>query len=142
MDLKETYDFLLQPKRISDEIWRKTLRRKELESCLLPKGISYDKDRVQSSPEDQTARVMAEVADLDHQIEELQQRRAFQILEVSELIDRLDDSREATILDAYYLGGKSMGEIAEHLHYSFQHTYRLRAAGVEKMRKMRIESVV
>lgn len=138
MDLKAAYDVLLSPRRISDEIWRKDLRRQELKACLLPSGIVYDKDRVQTSPEDSVARVMAEVADLDKQIEDLQHRRAFRILEVSQLIDKIDDLREATILDAYYLGQRSMAEIAEHLHYSLQHVYRLRGSGVEKMRKMLI----
>lgn len=138
MDLKAAYDVLLSPRRISDEIWRKDLRRQELTACLLPIGIVYDKDRVRTSPEDSVARVMAEVADLDRQIEDLQHRRASRILEVSQLIDKIDDPREVTILDAYYLGQRSMTEIAEHLHYSLQHVYRLRSSGVEKMRKMLI----
>ena len=125
MDLKETYDFLLQPRRTRDEIWAKDLRRRELKACLLPAGVAYDKDQVQASPEDQMARIMAEVADLDRQIEELRQRRALQILEISQTICRINDPREETILDAYYLGNASMGEIAEKMHYSIQHIYRM-----------------
>ena len=142
MDLKETYDFLLQPRRTRDEIWAKDLRRRELKACLLPAGVAYDKDRVQASPEDQMARIMAEVADLDHQIEELRQRRALQILEISQTICRINDPREETILDAYYLGNASMGEIAEKMHYSIQHIYDLRRRGVEKIRKIRNGSVL
>ena len=120
-ELQETYDFLLGPRRISDEIWRKDLRRQELKSCLLPAGIAYDKDRVQTSPEDSMARVMAEVDELDGQIDALQRARALEILRISRVIDQMDDPREATVLDAYYLGRKSMREIAEHLHYSERH---------------------
>lgn len=142
MDLKETYEYLLGPRRISDEIWRKDLRRQELKACLLPIGIVYDKDKVQTTPEDQMAEVMAEVADLDQQIEFLQHQLAHRIMRISQNIDRLADPRQATILDAYYLGQRSMAEIAEHLHYSLQHTYRLRIDGVENMRKMLINSVI
>lgn len=142
MELKEAYDYLLSARRISDEIWRKDLRRQELRACLLPAAVTYDKDRVQTMPEDSMAKVMAEVADLDSQIVELQKRRALRILELSELIDRLEDSREAAILDAYYLGGRSMTEIADHLHYTLQHTYRLRRSGAGNMLNMLKESVV
>ena len=141
-ELQETYDFLLGPRRISDEIWRKDLRRQELKSCLLPAGIAYDKDPVQTSPEDSMARIMAEVDEIDSQIDALQRARALEILRISRVIDRMDDPREATVLDAYYLGRRSMQEIAEHLHYSTRHVYRLRDDGVAKMSQMSIATAV
>lgn len=141
-ELQETYDFLLGPRRISDEIWRKALRRQELRSCLLPSGITYDKDPVQTSPEDSMARVIAEVDEIDSQIDALQRARALEILRISRVIDQMEDPREATVLDAYYLGRRSMQEIAEHLHYSERHVYRLRGSGVAKMSQMSIGPVV
>lgn len=140
--LQETYDFLLGPRRISDEIWRKDLRRQELRSCLLPSGITYDKDPVQTSPEDSMSRIMAEVDELDQQIDTLRRSMATEILRISRVIDQMDDPREATVLDAYYLGRKSMQEIADHLHYSTRHVYRLRDDGVAKMSQMSIGPVV
>ena len=142
MELQETYDFLLGPRRISDEIWRKDLRRQELRSCLLPSGITYDRDRVQTSPEDSMARIMAEVDELDQQIDTLRRSMAMEILRISRVIDQMDDPREVTVLDAYYLGRRSMQEIAEHLHYSERHVYRLRSEGVAKMSQMSIGPVV
>lgn len=142
MDLKETYDFLLSPRRIADEIWRKDIRRQELRACLLPAAITYDKDRVQTTPEDHMAETMAEVADLDAEIEILRRRRARQIRLISRALDQLEDGREKAILEAYYIGRKSMNEIAEHMSYSLQHTYRLKRDGVENMRKMRNAYVV
>lgn len=141
-ELQDTYDFLLGPRRIADAIWRKDLRRQELKSCLLPSGISYDKDPVQTSPEDSMASIMAEVDELDQQIDTLRRSMAMEILRISRVIDQMDDPREATVLDAYYLGRKSMQEIAEHLHYSERHVYRLRSEGVEKMSQMSIGPVV
>lgn len=141
-EYQETYDFLLGPRRIADAIWRKDLRRQELRSCLLPSGITYDKDPVQTSPEDSMARIMAEVDELDQQIDTLRRSMAMEILRISRVIDRLEDPREATVLDAYYLGRKSMQEIADHLHYSTRHVYRLRDDGVAKMSQMSIRPVV
>lgn len=136
MTVPEVYGLLLGPRRISDEIWRKDLRRQELRACLLPIGIVYDKDKVQTTPEDSMASVMAEVADLDQQIEELQHRKAQAIMEVSRILDGLEDPREATVIDAYYLGHRSMQQISDHMHYSIRHTYRLRSEGVAKMANM------
>lgn len=141
-DLKETYEFLLSPRRLADEIWRKDIRRQELRACLLPAAITYDKDRVQVMPEDHMAETMAEVADLDAEIEILQRRRARQIRLISKALDQLEDGREKAILEAYYIGRKSMNEIAEHMSYSLQHAYRLKRDGVEKMRKMRKAYVI
>lgn len=142
MDLKETYEFLLSPRRLADEIWRKDIRRQELRACLLPAAITYDKDRVQVTPEDHMAETMAELADLDAEIEILQRRRARQIRLISKALDQLEDGREKAILEAYYIGRKSMHEIAEHMSYSLQHTYRLKRDGVENMRKMRNAYVI
>lgn len=142
MDLKETYEFLLSPRRLADEIWRKDIRRQELRACLLPAATTYDKDRVQVTPEDHMAETMAEVADLDAEIEILQRRRARQIRLISEALDQLEDGREKAILEAYYIGRKSMNEIAEHMSYSLQHTYRMKRDGVENMRKMRNAYVI
>ena len=142
MDLKETYEFLLSPRRLADEIWRKDIRRQELRACLLPAAITYDKDRVQVTPEDHMAETMAEVADLDAEIEILQRRRARQIRLISKALDQLEDGREKAILEAYYIGRKSMNEIAEYMSYSLQHTYRLKRDGVENMRKMRNAYVI
>ena len=88
------------------------------------------------------ARIMAEVDELDQQIDILRRSMAMEILRISRVIDQMDDPREATVLDAYYLGRRSMQEIAEHLHYSERHVYRLRSEGVAKMSQMSIVPVV
>ena len=136
------YDRLLLPRRLADDICRLGLRREELITKLLPKAITYDTDRVQTTLEDRVAVVMAEVDELDRKIEELKRQRFEAIREIAGEIDRLEDSRERIILDAYYLSGEPMESIAAYLNYSLSHVYRLRDSGVEKMRKMRTGPVV
>lgn len=131
------YDHLLRPRRLSDDIYRLGLRRAELSASLLPAAVTYDTDRVQVTPDDRVASIMAEVADIDARIEELKREKAETIMQISQEIDQLEDSRERVVLDAYYMGHQSMTEISEYLHYSLPHTYRLRDSGIENMRKMR-----
>ena len=65
MDLNETYDFLMQIRRKEIIIRRKETQRDELRACLLPGAIRYDRDRVQSTPTDKMADVIARVDELD-----------------------------------------------------------------------------
>lgn len=126
-------NFLYQVRTIDRTIWRLQLRRDELQSCLLPGAVRYDKDKVQTSPMDKLADIAAAVADLDEKISYLQRSKAAAILETSEAIERLADEREKVILTAFYIGKRSMEEIADKMGYSIQHTYRLRRAGVLKV---------
>lgn len=130
---KDVYNFLLAPLRLSNEIWRKEMRCKALKACLLPTGITYDQDKVQTSASDRMSEVMAKVGDLNLQIAMLQKERALAILEISQAIDKLTDEKEKTVLDAYYIGQLNMQEIADHQGYSLSHTYYLRRCGAEKL---------
>ena len=68
MTLDETYDFLMQIRRKGIIIRRKETQRDELRACLLPGAIRYDRDRVQSTPTDKMADVIARVDELDREI--------------------------------------------------------------------------
>ena len=61
MNEDEVYDFLMGPHRKRLEIARKENIIAELRSCLPPGAIRYDKDRVQSSPNDQLSDTMAKI---------------------------------------------------------------------------------
>lgn len=124
-----TTEFLLQVRVLERTIWRKTMQHDELESCLLPAAIRYDKDVVQTSPEDKLADIAAAVIELEKEIRILKQRKAKLAWEIGSAIEQLEDDREKTILMAYYVGRVPMHEIAERIGYSIQHTYRLRKAG-------------
>lgn len=126
-------DFLLQIRALERTIWRLTMRRDELQACLLPVAIRYDLDRVQTTPEDKIATLASAVADLDVQLRELRTQKADLVIEVADAIDRLEDDREKTILCAYYVGRVSMEGIADKIGYSLSHCYRLRRQGVQHL---------
>ena len=126
-------DFLLQIRVLDRTIWRLTMQRDELQSCLLPAAVRYDKDKVQTSPEDRFGDTAAAVADLDAKITELQKRKARLVITISDAIEHLEDDREKTILTAYYIRRLSMETIADRVGYSVAHTYRLRRAGVSHL---------
>lgn len=57
MTITETYNYLLRVREQEWTIWRLTLQHDELQSCLLPAAIRYDKDVVQTSPEDKLSAI-------------------------------------------------------------------------------------
>lgn len=125
------YSHFMKVRRIEYKIQRLKYRRAALEACLLPPAIRYDKDKVQVSPSDKVSEIVAEIDKIDHKIAELTADNLTAIQEVSKAIDTLDDDLEKTILYGYLLAGRSMAAIAEDIHYSRQHTYRIYKQGIK-----------
>ena len=130
MTLDETYDFLMQIRRKEIIIRRKEMQRDELRACLLPGAVRYDKDRVQSSPTDSMADVLARVDELDHEIEQLKHEKAQLILEISNAIEKLEDDTEKVVLTEFYIARAPMSQVAETIHYSIRRAYHFRKMGV------------
>ena len=100
-------------------------QRDQLESLVLPNGVRYDSDPVQSSPSDRMAEILAEVADIDVRIEQLKHQRMENEISTLEVITMLDDDKDRKVLTEYYVNKKSIKQISESMHYSVQHIYRI-----------------
>ncbi len=133
MDLTSVYRFLEKPQSIDHEILRIRQKIAALRGCLLPQGIRYDLDKVQTSPEDRMSRINAEIADLNARIDALLDDKAEAVRRISLAIESLDDDRERNVLSLYYVGRKTMREIERELHYSKRWTIKLKRAGVTKL---------
>ena len=128
MTRKEVHNILDQPRRLAVKIKRLTEEREALIAILMPGGMNMD-DRIQKTPEDLMAKIMAEVADIDEEIAQLQDRRVSEIIHLRHLLEG-DDVR-MLVVSMSYLGGRPIREIAEELHYSLKHVYRLRGEGLD-----------
>lgn len=53
--------------------------------------------------------------------------------EITDEIDTLEDSRYCGVLEAYFIDGRSMEEIAEDMGYSTRWTYDLYAEGIRRL---------
>lgn len=130
MELNEIYDFLMQIRRKEIIIRRKEMQRDELRACLLPGAIRYDRDRVQSTPTDKMADVIARVDELDREVEQLKHEKAQLILEISNAIEKLEDDTEKVVLTEFYIARAPMSQVAETIHYSIRRAYHFRKTGV------------
>lgn len=128
------HEYMMQVRRIELRIRRITLQIEELESSLLPQGIRYDKDKVQTSPEDTLSKIAGRISDLEKQRTQLVRERRLLLLEIQDALDQLTSEQEQIVLEAYYLSRMSMMEISEMINYSIAQTYRFRARGLRNLR--------
>jgi hypothetical protein len=65
---KQIYNYLNSVRVLHWRWLRLKARHDELESCLLPAAIRYDKDKVQTSPDDTISKIVAEISELETQM--------------------------------------------------------------------------
>ena len=116
------------------------------ECSLLPKAITYDKDKVQTSPEDRFGEVCAKVTDYQEQLTKtiirLNERRA----QAEHMISKLGNSKEREVMRYYYLttdDGQRLTwrQVAIRMNYYEQSVKRIHGdALVHLSEKFKIES--
>lgn len=130
MTISEAYAFLDSIRRTEAEIVKKQLQHDELQSCLLPAGIRYDLDRVQSSPSDRMSEIGAKVVDLEREILDLRDLKAQQIIAVNDAITQLENDTEQIILLAFYVGRLPARKVAEIVHYTIRGVFKAKHRAV------------
>ncbi|MBR3366699.1 MAG: hypothetical protein IKG66_02765, partial [Lachnospiraceae bacterium] len=85
----EVYEHLMLVRRINRRIWIAQLEHDELQSCLLPKAITYDQDVVQTSPGDRMGDIAGEVLDMEKKLRALQRRKATAFVQIRREIELL-----------------------------------------------------
>ena len=134
MTISETYKYLESVRRIESEIRKQQLKHDALQSCLLPKAITYDKDAVQTSPEDKMSEIAAEVMDIEKTLRVLADAKYQAINDVTKNIAKLDSEDEQIVLLGYYIARRSIPNIAnEIIHYSERQTYRIKRRAVRNL---------
>ena len=118
------------------------LRRhiEELRYSLLPSGIRYDKDKVQTSPLDQMLETLSEI---DH-YERKRLKVVKALIDTRSIIARkliILPQKEYYVLSQYYLGLKTMNEISEDLGVTERHAFRIKNNGISMLCKLEENNV-
>ena len=136
MTLDETFVYLSQLKRIDKIIGAKLEKIRSLKNSLLPIGIRYDLDKVLTSPDDRVSKIMADISELEEQVDSLKAKRAAEEERIRENINKLEDETEQAVLYTCYIDksqkGK-VGKLADRLGYSKSAIYKIKASAVKKM---------
>lgn len=130
----EVYEHLMLVRRINRRIWIAQLEHDELQSCLLPKAVTYDQDAVQTSPGDRMGDIAGEVLDMEKKLRALQRRKATAFVQIRREIDLLDNEDQRDILVAFFLARRPMHAIADAQHLSLSSVYRIRKDAIQNLR--------
>lgn len=132
---KQTYNYLNSVRVLHWRWLRLKARHDELESCLLPAAIRYDKDKVQSSPEDTISKIVAEISLLETKMNEVQIAKAERIDEIYKAIASLQSDEERTALTMRYINRVPVADIAEAMGYSVKRIYQFMDQGGAEISK-------
>lgn len=139
-DRKLVSDFLYQPNDIENIIACKLATIERLESSQGLKSPSLNADHVQTSHSlDRMGDTLAEVADMQNEVKRLQNLLLHKVLEVSNAISKLEDTREQKVLTMYYIQrdkhGKrlKLSDIEAELHYSRRSVLYFKSQAIEHL---------
>ena len=98
-------------------------------------AIRYDKDHVQSSPDDYLAMAMADIIEIEKQIEkeevEIEKKKG----KAYSLVRDMQSPDQRTFIEWYYLNGLSMIETATRMNIAERTSYYLRDDALESFGK-------
>jgi len=115
---------------------KKAIRMKaeELRLSLLPSGITYDRDRVQTSPKETVLETMAKIDELDREYQSISADMMKLKQEMNEWFFVLPE-RERQVLRLYYIDCKGVKYISDTMNITERHVFRLRKNGVSMLTK-------
>jgi len=132
---RQAYEFLNSARVLHWQWLRLKAKHDELESCLLPAAIRYDKDKVQSSPEDPMSKIVTEVLELEKEMKEIQLKKSRQISRIDKAISSLESDEERTALTMRYVNRIPVTDIAEAMGYAEPTIYKFMNQGGEQIAK-------
>lgn len=132
---KQVYEFLNSARVLHWEWLRLKAKHDELETCLLPSGIRYDRDKIMTSPEDAMSKIVAEITDLERKMAGVQQAKSIRINEIANAINSLESDEERTALTMRFINRIPVSDIAEAMGYADPTIYKFMNQGGEHILK-------
>ncbi len=99
-------------------------------------AIRYDKDKVQTSPSDYMAMAIADVIELEKQIEEDETSIEEMKGKAYTVVRRIEQPEHRTMIEWFYLNGISMAETALRMSMSERTAYYLKDDALESFGKI------
>ena len=132
---RQAFEFLNSVRVLHLQWLRLKAKHDALESCLLPAAIHYDKDKVQTSPDDTMSKVISEIADLEKEMSRVLKCKAQQVERIDKALKSLESEEERTALTMRYINRISVSEIAEAMGDSEQRIYQFMNQGGAQIAK-------
>lgn len=94
-------------------------------------AIRYDKDRVQTTPQNYMEMAIADLIEIEKQIEEEEDKIEWQKAAAYSVVRKMEAPDQRAIIEWYYLNGLSMVDTAGKLNMSERAAYYLREDAIE-----------
>ena len=113
MEIKKGYDFLNRIRTCENKIRRLRYTVQELRSCELPRGGEEGPVVQRSRSGSQVERIAERIVQLEAELEEAIQEKGMAVMEVDEVLNKLPEGAEKTILYDCYVARIPMKKIAD-----------------------------
>ncbi len=128
--VSDVKDFFREIRKEQTEVYHLQKMIHELELSLLPQGIRYDKDRVQTSPKDKMLEVAAKAAAYEKKLNVNLCKLIAKKQKAEKLIASLDSAEERTLMRLYYTETNNgllyrWDDVAYYMGYEKRHILRL-----------------
>lgn len=130
MTKAEVHDKLTSPRRTKRQIAVTKAQMEKLRVMMLPGAIRYDKDTVQSSPQDPMLIFAEKMDELLQTAKSLELAYMQQYTEVETMANSLDDAHR-DVIKLRYLADYGAPQIAIELNYSESTVYKLKREAIK-----------
>jgi len=98
-------------------------------------AIRYDKDHVQTSPEDMVCECIAQAVQLENKLFARNRKLHDSLTHTNEILQLWNDNNNARLITIYYLNHGSMGDVAERIGCSSRNAYFIKLKALEEFSK-------
>lgn len=98
-------------------------------------AIRYDKDHVQTSPEDMVCECIAQAVQLENKLFARNRKFHDSLTRTNEILQLWSDNNNARLITIYYLNHGSMGDVAEQIGCSSRNAYFIKLKALEEFSK-------
>ena len=98
-------------------------------------AIRYDKDHIQTSPEDMVCECIAQAVQLENILFARNRRLHDSLTHTNEILQLWNDNNNARLITIYYLNHGSMGDVAEQIGCSSRNAYFIKLKALEEFSK-------
>lgn len=136
--MNEVKRYLMRPTEIYGNIVLTQEKMENLRLNMLPRGICYDRDKVQTSPSDPMPDFGAKIDELNRELVELANEFDKALDEVQDVIRQVNNDEAKTILAKRYIGKKPWRVIAMDVcsYMSEETMYRRHRLGLRAVEKI------
>lgn len=99
-------------------------------------AIRYDKDRVQTSPDDYLAKAMVDIIEIEKQIEKEEKSVEKKKGKAYSIVRKMEQAEHRIIIEWYYFNGLSMIDAATRMNIAERTAYYLRDDALEGFGKL------